>query len=95
MGVFTNDVFKFKELRVSNDKIVAFFSERDSIFDIQYYTQDERQIYGLLESTTALINSGNEGKRLKKNHTQFLDAFNAIRTAKVQNGIPLDIQNHN
>jgi len=93
-SAFSVDTFKFLGLEMAGSNVLARLSESEGFLgDRATYIQDEEQVHGLLESTVRIIQSGEAGKKVRKNYEQLLAAFNAIRTYKAQNGIPLDVLN--
>jgi hypothetical protein len=93
-SAFSVDKFKFLGLEMAGSNVLARLSESEGFLgDRAIYTQDEEQVHSLLESTVNLLKSGDAGRKVRQNHEQLLAAFNAIRTYKAQNGIPLDVQN--
>ncbi len=91
---FDLDKFKFLGLEMKGSKVLARISESDG-FSRPVYTQDEEQVHGLLEGCVRTMQSGSKGRKVRKNYEQLLAAFDAIRTYKAQNGIPLDVPNPN
>ncbi|HYX71577.1 MAG TPA: hypothetical protein VE732_02305 [Nitrososphaera sp.] len=93
-NAFNLDNFKFLGLEMSGSQVLARISESEGFLgDRATYTQDEAQVHGLLERTVETIRAGDSGRKIRKNYEQLLAAFNAIRTYKAQNGIPLDVKN--
>lgn len=92
MSAFISDKFKFLGLKIEDSRVLAKLSEGGFLFR-SAYTQDEGQVYSLLERTVELIQAGHTERILHDNRDQLLAAFNAIRSYKAQNGISLDIKN--
>ena len=92
---FNLDRFKFLGLEMGGSRVLARLAESDGFLFFGSrvtYTQDELQVHGLLEGVLRTIQSGDEGKKVRRNRDQLLLAFNAIRTYKAQNDIPLDVK---
>lgn len=86
------DRFKFLSLEMSGSKVLAKLSESEGIWSRVVFTHDEMRVHDLLEGVTEMIRSGDQRRTVHKNYEQILAAFNAIRTYKAQNGIPLDVK---
>lgn len=92
MSAFVVDKFKFLGLSMSGAKVLAKVRESDG-FSRPIHTPDEEEIHSWLARTVELIGHGENGKIALRNREELTAAFNAIRTYKAQNGIPLDVRN--
>jgi hypothetical protein len=91
-NAYTSDKFKFLGLAMSGSKVLAKVEESQGWGSKPVHMVDEAEVYSWLESTMEAIESGNNGKTVHKNREELRAAFDAIRTRKIQNGIPLDVK---
>jgi len=92
MSAFASDKFRFLRLEMSGAKVLAMIKESQGFASQPVHTVEERQVHRWLQRTLELIRAGEDGKTVHRNLGELTAAFNAIRTYKAQNNIPLDVE---